>query len=227
MYSLTKQKNSTNQNNLDEKKHVSVVVSLFLLSQVFLIVSHGPLVRTLAAIILKSDSNIVQSGVSHTLEDYNKMAVGASIGFAPPTETLEKSLESLSGIPEAQRLINEDSPPTTDSPSLSCTSSDETPTSSGLNAIQIDNIDDKIKHLNVTDEEKEQRLALEIPLSPKQLSEDICNVPIITRPFLDTILNSLHCTENDYATLFGLCLLYALISNHVSLHNKYFYLLFS
>ena len=70
---------------------------------------------------------------------------------------------------------------------------------------------EEIKHLNVTDEEKEQRLALETPLTPqtqKNVTELLSN-----KPFLETILNSLFCTENDYAALFALCLLYALANN--------------
>ena len=77
---------------------------------------------------------------------------------------------------------------------------------------------EEIKHLNVTDEEKEQRLALESPLTPhaqKNVTESLSN-----KPFLETILNSLFCTENDYAALFALCLLYALANNQV---GKIFY----
>ncbi|XP_034936174.1 protein CLEC16A homolog isoform X2 [Chelonus insularis] len=213
VYSLTKSKNSSNHMNQDEKKHVSVVVSLFLLSQVFLIVSHGPLVRELASVILKSDSSVIQNCSSHPTDDSNHHSVlNKSIVFAPPTESLEKSLENLSGISEAHCSTVEDVISSNDSPPLSCTSSDGMPESSDSDAMRVDNLDAKIKHLNFTDEEKEQRLALESPPLSKK-SQEILNAPIINRPFLDTIFNSLHCTENDYATLFALCLLYALISN--------------
>ncbi|XP_044589719.1 protein CLEC16A homolog isoform X3 [Cotesia glomerata] len=208
VYSLTKSKNLSSHSTQEERKHVSVVVSLFLLSQVFLIVSHGPLVRTLASVILKSDSVIIENGASRMLEEYD-LKTDKSIAFAPPTESLEKSLESLSGISEAQSPTI-DMISSNDSPPLSCTS-EELPESSDSDIVKLDNLDDKIKHLNVTDEEKE-RLALESPVSSK-IPEGLSNGPAVSRPFLDTILSSLQCTENDYAALFGLCLLYALISN--------------
>ncbi|XP_015113621.1 protein CLEC16A homolog isoform X2 [Diachasma alloeum] len=210
VYSLTKSISPPGQSP-GERKHVSVVVSLFLLSQVFLIVSHEPLVRTLAAVILKSDSHIVEDGVSRVLEEYQLSSFDESIVFAPPSETLEKSLESLSGHPDPQALTLEDIPEQS-SPRHSSTSdsevldSQETPVS----------CQEDIKHLNVTDEEKEQRLALEVDFSPsqgRQPLEEPSALPPVAKPFLETILNSLHCTENDYATLFSLCLLYALISN--------------
>uniref|UniRef100_A0A0C9Q4M4 CLEC16A protein n=1 Tax=Fopius arisanus TaxID=64838 RepID=A0A0C9Q4M4_9HYME len=211
VYSLTKSISPPGQSP-GERKHVSVVVSLFLLSQVFLIVSHEPLVRTLAAVILKSDSHMVEDGASRVLEEYQLSSFDKSIVFAPPSETLEKSLESLSGHSDLQTLTLEDIPEQS-SPQHSSTSDSEilenpstTPGSS----------QEEIKHLNVTDEEKEQRLALEVDSSPNQsrqsIEENSTHRPL-AKPFLETILNSLNCRENDYAALFSLCLLYALISN--------------
>ncbi|XP_066153468.1 protein CLEC16A homolog isoform X3 [Euwallacea fornicatus] len=49
---------------------VSCVVALFLLSQVFLILSHSPLVQSLAWIILKTDSTVLDKGVNKLLEHY-------------------------------------------------------------------------------------------------------------------------------------------------------------
>lgn len=50
---------------------VSCVVALFLLSQVFLIISHSPLVRTLAWIILKTDRKIFDKTIDNLLESYH------------------------------------------------------------------------------------------------------------------------------------------------------------
>lgn len=47
---------------------VSSVVALFLLSQVFLIISHAPLVRTLAWIILKADRSIFEKDSKELVE---------------------------------------------------------------------------------------------------------------------------------------------------------------
>lgn len=218
VFSLTKNKNQTTQTS-DERKHVSVVVSLFLLSQVFLIVSHGPLVRTLASIILKSDSLLVEKGPSKILEEYNKTIIEKkSIGFTQPKESLEKSLENLSELSEAHCSTTNDTT-TIKQQDLSCTPSDDLSASSDTELPNLNLefvVEEKIglKHLNITDEEKEKRLALDIPIENNDNDDDInINLPIINRPFLDTIINSLDCYENDYATLFSLCLLYALTSN--------------
>ncbi|XP_063990573.1 protein CLEC16A homolog isoform X2 [Diachasmimorpha longicaudata] len=210
VYSLTKSISPPGQSP-GERKHVSVVVSLFLLSQVFLIVSHEPLVRTLAAVILKSDSHIVEDGASRLLEEYQLSTFDKSIVFAPPSETLEKSLESLSGHSDPQALTLEDIPEQPSPQHSSGSEALEMPHQEAPGTFQ-----DEINHLNVTDEEKEQRLALEVDSSPnqgRQPLEEASAHPTVAKPFLETILNSLHCTENDYATLFSLCLLYALISN--------------
>lgn len=64
---------------------MSSVVSLFLLSQVFLIMGQQPLVHVLADIILhgRTDSLFLDTaGTSHTMP-----------GFVPPTLTLEQGLE--------------------------------------------------------------------------------------------------------------------------------------
>jgi len=72
--------------------------------------------------------------------------------------------------------------------------------------------------LNVTDEEKEQRLALESPLMPHQNQNTFES--LAKKPFLGTITNFLLCTENDYAVLFTLWLLYALANNQVIVTNS-------
>ncbi|KAF7397828.1 hypothetical protein HZH68_009050 [Vespula germanica] len=209
VYSLMKQKDLCQ--NQDERKYVSVVVALFLLSQVFLIVSHGPLVYTLAAVILKSDLNMIQIG---------------------PKETLEKSLENLCESLTISESLNEDdnnveftnetgetigekvqdlSKPSTSRAHMlpPCDTSIKSSEELDMN-ISTEELED-IKHLNVTDEEKE-RLALESPLTQSQIQHNALEL-LSNKPFLETILNSLFCTENDYAALFGLCLLYALANN--------------
>lgn len=51
---------------------VSCIVALFLLSQVFLIISHPPLIHTLAWIILKTDKKMHEEGMDKLLEHYDK-----------------------------------------------------------------------------------------------------------------------------------------------------------
>lgn len=58
-----------------------------------------------------------------------------------------------------------------------------------------------MEKVNITDEEKEKILK-------KTFRSDDSN-----RPFLDMVLSSLDCSENDYLALLALCLLYALANN--------------
>ncbi|CAN8030413.1 unnamed protein product [Ixodes persulcatus] len=98
----------------EDRKRVSSVVSLFLLSQVFLIVSHQPLVRQLANIILNRDMKVFaarskdDSGSNKNLVDETHSVLkggftrgvqsdlGSEPEFLPPEESLEKSLETSS-----------------------------------------------------------------------------------------------------------------------------------
>ncbi|OXU16930.1 hypothetical protein TSAR_007570 [Trichomalopsis sarcophagae] len=249
VYSLTRRKDLLCQNH-EERKYVSTVVALFLLSQVFLIISHGPLVQTLAAVILKSNIHIIKNGASKVLEEYEDTVSSETVAFLPPKESLEKSLENLNDLqndsPKLQNVEEESeeekemgehadkdegdnelvnkvtlekqkenwySTEKVDPSEPSVSSETETSlVNSEVEKKDVANetIED-IKHLSVTDEEKEQRLALESPLEATAITAD--QESLSDKPFLETILNSLYCTENDYAALFALCLLYALANN--------------
>jgi len=215
------------------------VVALFLLSQVFLIVSHGPLVHTLAAVMLMSDLETIQIGTNKVLKKFGDITSNKSVTCSPPKETL-KSLETLNESSTSEELYNQENSITSikevvknaidelqefNHPSTSFDDAStpvNTPvlTNTSLNT-SIPNEEDleEIKQLNVTDEEKEQRLALESPLMPHQNQNDIFE-SLAKKPFLETITNSLLCTENDYAALFALCLLYALANNQVIVTNS-------
>ncbi|KAJ4444330.1 hypothetical protein ANN_06122 [Periplaneta americana] len=129
VYSLTKRRRHSQLE--DTKPHVSSVVSLFLLSQVFLIITHVPLVHVLASIILTGDMDIFSQGACEKLASHS-VTQGAAIkpGFVAPTETLEKSLERDSEAADVE------------------------------SGAVSDSVESKEANLNITDEEKEQRLAL-------------------------------------------------------------------
>ncbi|XP_063380953.1 protein CLEC16A homolog [Cydia fagiglandana] len=77
------------------KPSVSCVVSLFLLSQVFLIITHGPIVHALAWIILQSDLSVFEDGATKILEMYISNAKSSvKLEFSKPQLSLEKALES-------------------------------------------------------------------------------------------------------------------------------------
>ncbi|XP_041978054.1 protein CLEC16A homolog isoform X3 [Aricia agestis] len=81
----------------DEKPSVSCVVALFLLSQVFLIITHGPIVHALAWIIIQSDMSIFEDGASKVLDVYMLNAKSnVKLEFSKPQMSLEKALENTS-----------------------------------------------------------------------------------------------------------------------------------
>lgn len=160
------QNNSPKLHELSNGK-VSTVVALFLLSQVFLILSHSPLVQTLAWIILKTDRSVFDKGIDKLLEHYEK-------------EKAKKCREEENG---AQPISSDIS------------SRDSSNSKEGLGEGQA--------NMNITDEEK-QRLAT----SPTEGTSTTTD-----HPFLETVYDALDCTENDYASLFALSLLYALSNN--------------
>ncbi|XP_011144462.2 protein CLEC16A homolog isoform X3 [Harpegnathos saltator] len=268
VYSLMRQKNVLCQTQ-DERKHVSVVVALFLLSQVFLIVSHGPLVHTLAAVMLMSDLDTIQTGTSKVLEKFGDSTSNKFVAFFLSGETLGKSSETLtetlstseeSDIKNTREFaVNSDmcdesderesdrssaihvrtarilkkfgdamssTKPVASSPSretleksaeiLSETSSTSEEhrhvESDARNAKEIAVSADESRESEHPNEEKQQRLALESPLTPHPTQNDIFE-SLAKKPFLETIVSSLLCAENDYAALFTLCLLYALANN--------------
>lgn len=193
--------------------------------------SHGPLVHTLAVVMLVSDLDTIQNGINRVLEKFETVMSNKSLASSPSKETLRKSLETLSkALPLSEKSCNDNEGGATESDaieesqecnhpstSFSDSSTANTPVliSTPLDtSIPSEDELEEIKQLNVTDEEKEQRLALESPFTPHQSQSDTYET-LGKKPFLETIINSLLCTENDYAALFALCLLYALANNQV------------
>lgn len=89
----------SDQSSEDDKPCVSCVVALFLLSQVFLIITHGPIVHALAWIILQSNSSVFENGATKILEMYiSNSKSSVKLEFSKPQVSLEKALESTSGF---------------------------------------------------------------------------------------------------------------------------------
>lgn len=65
------------------KPHVSRVTALFLLCQVFLILTHAPLVRVLSWIILSGDVDVfTEKGAAKTISIYNTSSTASNEGGA-------------------------------------------------------------------------------------------------------------------------------------------------
>ncbi|XP_070580658.1 protein CLEC16A-like isoform X2 [Ptychodera flava] len=184
VFSLTKDKKYDQK---EEKPHVNSVVSLFLLSQVFLILSHFPVINTLAECILNGDVEMIAQQTTDIGEGEMTKR-----GFVPPSETLEKSLESSKASPAPypeQRVPRfRDSSP-----------EDEGDTPSGGS----DHVFYKMNEQNSTDEEKSLGVA----------GREKKDLPQKERPYWTAIINALSCNDSDYKALFALCLLYAMGTN--------------
>lgn len=75
---------------------VSCVVALFLLSLVFLVITHGPLVHALAWVILNADHSVLKEGAGEVLNSYIEKRSAVALGFAQPVESLEEALDGSS-----------------------------------------------------------------------------------------------------------------------------------
>ncbi|XP_057223263.1 protein CLEC16A isoform X5 [Malurus melanocephalus] len=212
-----------NQDKGGERPKISLQVSLYLLSQVFLIIHYAPLVNSLAEVILNGDLSVFSSKVE---QDIQKNSAKSSIRcFIKPTETLERSLEinKQKGRKRMQKRPNyknvgeedeeergsEDNQDDLDKSKGTEASSKSIRTSTENEEIEMVIMErcklselsiSTVTEQNTTDEEK----------SAAASGSEITNW---NRPFLDMVYNALDCPEDDYYALFVLCLLYAMSHN--------------
>lgn len=165
---------------------VSCVVALFLLSLVFLVITHGPLVHALAWVILNADHSVFKEGASEVLNALIERREAVTLGFMQPNESLEQALDFQGAVGVTYNVETDEA-----SNSSTTTVSQKKKTKS---------LSEELSIANITDEEKEK-------LKSSSTTKDS------TRPFLDIIIQSLDCSENDYLALLALCLIYAFINN--------------
>ncbi|KAM3826941.1 protein CLEC16A isoform 4-T4 [Vipera latastei] len=199
-----------NQDKTGERPRISFQVSLYLLSQVFLIIHYAPLVNSLAEVILNGDLSVFSSKAE---QDVQKSSVKTGIRcFIKPSETLERSLEINKqkgrkrlqkrpnyknvGEDEEEERAPEDTPEGTESPSKGLRPSGE---SEEIEMVIMERCKlISATEQNITDEEK---------------SAAASEMSSWNRPFLEMVYNALECAEFDYYALFVLCLLYAMSHN--------------
>ncbi|XP_017076461.1 protein CLEC16A homolog isoform X4 [Drosophila eugracilis] len=182
---------------------VSSIVALFLLSLVFLVVSHAPLVHALAWVILNGDHSVFKEGAAEILNSYVEHREVVVPGFGEPNESLEQALDTVTGQSSASSYaLSEDSGVESSSPAA-------TELDSQTDAIEAE----QTKLRNITDEEKQ--------LLQKTSSSAKSDFVEMAKPFLDTVLHALDCTENDYLALLSLCLIYAMSHNR-GIKNEWF-----
>uniref|UniRef100_A0A8B9FWP5 C-type lectin domain containing 16A n=1 Tax=Amazona collaria TaxID=241587 RepID=A0A8B9FWP5_9PSIT len=196
-----------NQDKGGEHPKISLQVSLYLLSQVFLIIHYAPLVNSLAEVILNGDLSVFSSKVE---QDVQKNSAKSSIRcFIKPTETLERSLEinKQKGKKRVQKRPNYKNVGEEDEEERgSEDNQDDLDKTKEIEMVIMERC--KLSELpistvteqNTTDEEK----------SAAASGNEITNW---NRPFLDMVYNALDCAEDDYYALFVLCLLYAMSHN--------------
>ncbi|XP_052859555.1 protein CLEC16A homolog isoform X2 [Drosophila gunungcola] len=182
---------------------VSSIVALFLLSLVFLVVSHAPLVHALAWVILNGDHSVFKEGAAEILNSYVEHREVVVPGFGEPNESLEQALDTVTGQSSASSYaLSEDSGVESSSPAA-------TELGSQADAVEAE----QTKLRNITDEEKQ--------LLQKSSSSAKSDFGEMAKPFLDTVLHALDCTENDYLALLSLCLIYAMSHNR-GIKNEWF-----
>ncbi|XP_005104406.1 protein CLEC16A [Aplysia californica] len=221
VYSLTKRKKFSEEP--DDRKHVSSVVSLFLLSQVFLIIRYGPLMQQLAEVIFQGDVALSQpSGPGH--RDMPKKGIRE---FRPPRESLEKTLENTR--PKRSYDPQDNHRDKGGSSKMSSGQSEEASTSAAAADVlsspstegarspgsEVCSGDTELSSptQNSTDEEKlmgRSQLKLTAARVSAMAENPQNTFTLDNRPYLEAVFNALECSENDYAALFALCLLYAM-----------------
>lgn len=174
---------------------VSSVVALFLLSLVFLVITHRPLINALTWVILNADHTVFKEGAAQILNSYIENREVVALGFGQPVESLEEALES--SVASSNAYNYDHSVDDGNSSSSTSTNHDQQISESP----SPPTLSDEIEKVNITDEEKEKLLL------------NAYRTPETNRPFLDMVLSSLDCAENDYLALLALCLLYALANN--------------
>ena len=86
------------------KPHVSKVTALFLLSQVFLIITHVPLVRLLAWIIFAGDANIFTERGAARIAEYSSTSRKKTPNFLTVSEKRKSKVWKFSNFPPTMIL---------------------------------------------------------------------------------------------------------------------------
>ncbi|XP_060028362.1 protein CLEC16A isoform X2 [Erinaceus europaeus] len=211
-----------------ERPKISLPVSLYLLSQVFLIIHHAPLVNSLAEVILNGD---LSQTFGKTEQDVQRSAKPGVRGFVKPTETLERSLEinKHKGRRRQQRRPNyknlgeeeeEERPPApapTPTPEEPEDADKARAPEGGPKGVKASGDSEEIEMVIM------ERSKLELAAGPTLQEQNTTDEeksaaggldgPPWSRPFLDMVHHALDSPEDDYHALFVLCLLYAMSHN--------------
>uniref|UniRef100_A0A0K8UEZ4 Protein CLEC16A n=1 Tax=Bactrocera latifrons TaxID=174628 RepID=A0A0K8UEZ4_BACLA len=207
---------------------VSSIVALYLLSLVFLVITHAPLVHALAWVILNGDHSVFKEGAAEILNAYVEHRLAVVPGFGEPRESLEQALETVGANSTSHSYDTDNLHNTLEAPATASSArevagantaestsntatTEEQCAESGMCGISMETASaaaqavlNNAKLANITDEEKEKIQKL---VQPARAFNEL------NRPFLEMVLSALDCTENDYLALLSLCLIYAMAYN--------------
>ncbi|XP_068942016.1 protein CLEC16A isoform X5 [Petaurus breviceps papuanus] len=212
-----------NQDKGGERPKISLPVSLYLLSQVFLIIHYAPLVNSLAEVILNGDLSMF---CCRSEQDVQRSSAKSSIRcFIKPTESLERSLEinkqkgkkRLQKRPNYKNVGEEEE-------------EEKGPEETQEDADKAKGIEGSSKGMKTSGESEEIEMVIMERSKLTELAISVVTEQNTTdeeksaaasgsensqwnRPFLDMVYNALDSPEDDYHALFVLCLLYAMSHN--------------
>uniref|UniRef100_A0A3B5AJ84 C-type lectin domain containing 16A n=1 Tax=Stegastes partitus TaxID=144197 RepID=A0A3B5AJ84_9TELE len=204
-----------------EERKINPQVSLYLLSQVFLIIHYQPLVNALADVILNGDLSVFTPQTDIHSAHKNTVSAAGVRRFIKPPESLERSLELSRhrGRKRTQKRPNYKN--------LGEEEDDERAGGGGGSGGGLEEGWDDDSGRGGEREggrEREKGKEIEMVVMEKCKVSELTEQNITdeektaaatrthtqrSRPFLDMVYSALDCTNDDYHALFVLCLLYA------------------
>ncbi|XP_054891356.1 protein CLEC16A isoform X3 [Poeciliopsis prolifica] len=200
-----------------EERKINPQVSLYLLSQVFLIIHYQPLVNALADVILNGDLSVFscQPDVHSTHKNMHATAAGVR-RFVKPPESLERSLEMSRhrGRKRTQKR-----------PNYKNLGEEDDDRAGGGGSSCAGEVEEGWDDDSGRGGEREKGKEIEMVVMEKCRASELTEQNITdeektaaatrthterSRPFLDMVYSALECTNDDYHALFVLCLLYAI-----------------
>uniref|UniRef100_A0A3B3UB81 C-type lectin domain containing 16A n=1 Tax=Poecilia latipinna TaxID=48699 RepID=A0A3B3UB81_9TELE len=200
-----------------EERKINPQVSLYLLSQVFLIIHYQPLVNALADVILNGDLSVFSCQPDvHSTHKNTHAAAGGVRRFVKPPETLERSLEMSRhrGRKRTQKR-----------PNYKNLGEEDDDRAGGGGSSCAGEVEEGWDDDGGRGGEREKGKEIEMVVMEKCRASELTEQNITdeektaaatrthterSRPFLDMVYSALECTNDDYHALFVLCLLYAI-----------------
>ncbi|XP_029692161.1 protein CLEC16A isoform X2 [Takifugu rubripes] len=220
-----------------EERNINPQVSLYLLSQVFLIIHYQPLVNALADVILNGDLSVCTPQTDGHSTHKNMASVGGLRRFIKPPESLERSLEM------SRHRCRKRTQKRPNYKNLGEEEDDERAAGGGGGSVEPGGEENWDDNSRLREREKGKgiegggggsskgsRASGETAEEIEMVVMEKCKVSELTeqnitdeektaaatrshaqrsRPFLDMVYSALDCTNDDYHALFVLCLLYA------------------